>query len=177
MVRDNKGDRPFNLAQDLDLLRQKIVQVGNVNLVQIDPITAYLGSKSSNGFFDDADIDRHTSITPATVAQERGCRSGRDQLGPRRPFRIVRSDARSTMQFVRTSSHTASTWTAVWCAVIGYQFQCEGIGAAASPHRSHVPPLVTVSSKADKLMFSGNHRPGLRTVDEAIRRRMNLIEC
>jgi putative DNA primase/helicase len=45
MVRDNKGDRPFNLAEDLDLLRQKIVQVGNVNLVQIDPITAYLGAK------------------------------------------------------------------------------------------------------------------------------------
>jgi putative DNA primase/helicase len=28
-----------------------------------------------------------------------------------------------------------------------------------------------------KLMFSGNHRPGLRTVDEAIRQRMNLIKC
>jgi len=28
-----------------------------------------------------------------------------------------------------------------------------------------------------KLMISGNHRPGLRTVDEAIRRRMNLIKC
>jgi putative DNA primase/helicase len=28
-----------------------------------------------------------------------------------------------------------------------------------------------------KLIFSGNHRPGLRTVDEAIRQRMNLIKC
>jgi putative DNA primase/helicase len=28
-----------------------------------------------------------------------------------------------------------------------------------------------------KLAISGNHRPGLRTVDEAIRRRMNLIKC
>jgi putative DNA primase/helicase len=28
-----------------------------------------------------------------------------------------------------------------------------------------------------KLVISGNHRPGLRTVDEAIRRRMNLIKC
>ena len=35
MVRDNKGDRPFNLAQDLDL--QRHVEVGNVNLVQTDP--------------------------------------------------------------------------------------------------------------------------------------------
>jgi putative DNA primase/helicase len=28
-----------------------------------------------------------------------------------------------------------------------------------------------------KLVIGGNHRPGLRTVDEAIRRRMNLIRC
>jgi putative DNA primase/helicase len=28
-----------------------------------------------------------------------------------------------------------------------------------------------------KLVMNGNHRPGLRTVDEAIRRRMNLIPC
>jgi len=28
-----------------------------------------------------------------------------------------------------------------------------------------------------KLVIGGNHRPGLRTVDEAIRRRMNLIKC
>ena len=28
-----------------------------------------------------------------------------------------------------------------------------------------------------KLLISGNHRPGLRTVDEAMKRRMNLINC
>ena len=28
-----------------------------------------------------------------------------------------------------------------------------------------------------KLAISGNNRPGLRTVDEAMRRRMNLIAC
>jgi putative DNA primase/helicase len=28
-----------------------------------------------------------------------------------------------------------------------------------------------------KLLISGNHRPGLRTVDEAIKRRMNLVNC
>jgi putative DNA primase/helicase len=28
-----------------------------------------------------------------------------------------------------------------------------------------------------KLLISGNHRPGLRTIDEAMRRRMNLINC
>ena len=41
MVRDNNKDRMFSLATDLDLLRQKIDD--DVKLVQIDPITAYLG--------------------------------------------------------------------------------------------------------------------------------------
>jgi len=47
MVRDNKRDRMFNLATDIDLLRQKIDDVGDVKLVQIDPITAYLGDLDS----------------------------------------------------------------------------------------------------------------------------------
>lgn len=33
----------FSLISDLDRLRQKIREIGNVNLVLIDPITAYLG--------------------------------------------------------------------------------------------------------------------------------------
>jgi AAA domain-containing protein len=45
MVRDGNGSRMFNLANDLDLLRQKINEVGNVKLIQIDPISAYLGDK------------------------------------------------------------------------------------------------------------------------------------
>jgi hypothetical protein len=40
----------FSLVTDLDLLRDKIKQVGDVKLVQIDPITAYLGS--TNGKMD-----------------------------------------------------------------------------------------------------------------------------
>jgi putative DNA primase/helicase len=35
----------FNLADDLDMLREKIAAVGYVKLIQIDPITAYLGEK------------------------------------------------------------------------------------------------------------------------------------
>jgi putative DNA primase/helicase len=45
MVRDRNGKRMFNLGNDLDLLRQKIAEVGNVKLIQIDPISAYLGDK------------------------------------------------------------------------------------------------------------------------------------
>jgi putative DNA primase/helicase len=45
MVRDQNGKRMFNLADDLDLLRQKIHDAGNVRLVQIDPISAYLGDQ------------------------------------------------------------------------------------------------------------------------------------
>jgi putative DNA primase/helicase len=45
MVCDQNGKRMFNLVDDLDLLRQKIAEVGDVKLIQIDPISAYLGSK------------------------------------------------------------------------------------------------------------------------------------
>ncbi len=50
MVRTNNKDRMFSLITDLELLRHKITQVGNVNLVQIDPISAYLGVGKINSF-------------------------------------------------------------------------------------------------------------------------------
>jgi putative DNA primase/helicase len=43
MVRARNNERMFSLVTDLDLLRKKIVEVGDVKLIQIDPITAYLG--------------------------------------------------------------------------------------------------------------------------------------
>jgi putative DNA primase/helicase len=43
MVRDTSKRRMFSLVTDLPLLRQKIAEVGDVRLVQIDPISAYLG--------------------------------------------------------------------------------------------------------------------------------------
>jgi putative DNA primase/helicase len=50
MVRENKKDRMFSLVTDLELLRQKIKDVGDVKLVQIDPITAYLGNNKIDSF-------------------------------------------------------------------------------------------------------------------------------
>jgi putative DNA primase/helicase len=43
MVRDSNKERMFSLITDLELLRKKIIEVGDVNLVQIDPVTAYMG--------------------------------------------------------------------------------------------------------------------------------------
>jgi hypothetical protein len=43
MVQDKGKDRMFSLITDLPLLRQKIIEVGDVRMVQIDPISAYLG--------------------------------------------------------------------------------------------------------------------------------------
>jgi hypothetical protein len=40
---DGQQDRMFSLITDLDLLREKILEIGNVRLVLIDPISAYLG--------------------------------------------------------------------------------------------------------------------------------------
>ena len=50
MVRDNEKERMFSLVTDLELLRKKVKQVGDVKLIQIDPITAYLGN--TNGKMD-----------------------------------------------------------------------------------------------------------------------------
>lgn len=51
MVRtgDNKR-RMFSLVSDLELLREKIISVGNVKLVQIDPVSAYLGVGKINSY-------------------------------------------------------------------------------------------------------------------------------
>jgi DNA polymerase len=47
---DGKGKRMFSLVTDLELLRAKIAEVGNVRAVLIDPISAYLGVKKMDSF-------------------------------------------------------------------------------------------------------------------------------
>jgi putative DNA primase/helicase len=48
-TRDQGRRRPFSLLTDLPLLRMKIEQIGNVVLVIIDPISAYLGVGKLDG--------------------------------------------------------------------------------------------------------------------------------
>jgi DNA polymerase len=50
MVRESEGARMFSLVTDLALLRRKIVEVGDVRMVQIDPVTAYLGVKKMDSW-------------------------------------------------------------------------------------------------------------------------------
>jgi len=61
---DKKTNRQFLIGSDLDLLRERISQIGDVVLVTIDPITAYMGGK----------IDSHKATDV------------RDQLGPLSAF-------------------------------------------------------------------------------------------
>jgi hypothetical protein len=50
MVDEAGKDRMFSLVSDLVLLRQTVLRVGNVKMIQIDPITAYLGVKQMDSF-------------------------------------------------------------------------------------------------------------------------------
>ena len=50
MVRTNDSKRMFSLVSDLELLRKKIISVTNVKLIQIDPVSAYLGLGQINSY-------------------------------------------------------------------------------------------------------------------------------
>lgn len=63
-IRSDGKDRQFFLGEDLDMLEQAVSQVGDVVLVTIDPITAYMGGK----------IDSHKATEV------------RSQLGPLKDF-------------------------------------------------------------------------------------------
>jgi DNA polymerase len=50
MIRVGGKRRMFSLVSDLEFLRRKIIEVGDVRIVQIDPISAYLGVKQVDSF-------------------------------------------------------------------------------------------------------------------------------
>jgi hypothetical protein len=50
MVHEAGKDRMFSLVSDLDLLRQTVLRIGDIKMIQIDPITAYLGVKQIDSF-------------------------------------------------------------------------------------------------------------------------------
>ena len=65
MVRDDKnGSRMFSLVSDLEALRRKIIEIGDVVLVLIDPISAYLGVGKVDSF---RGTDVRAVLTPLTT--------------------------------------------------------------------------------------------------------------
>jgi putative DNA primase/helicase len=74
-IRKDKMDRQFLLDEDLNRLRETVLDVGNVGLITIDPITAYMGGK----------IDSHKTTEV------------RSQLGPLKDFAEQMNIAISTI--------------------------------------------------------------------------------
>jgi putative DNA primase/helicase len=64
MVRASDKSRMFSLISDLDALRQKIKEIGDVKLVIIDPISAYLGVGKVDSF---RTTDVRAVLTPLTA--------------------------------------------------------------------------------------------------------------
>jgi DNA polymerase len=50
MAREQDKERMFSLVTDLDLLRETVLGVGDVRMIQIDPISAYLGIGKIDSF-------------------------------------------------------------------------------------------------------------------------------
>jgi DNA polymerase I-like protein with 3'-5' exonuclease and polymerase domains len=50
MMRDTESERMFSLVTDLPALHQKILEIGNVVMIIIDPVTAYLGVGKVDSF-------------------------------------------------------------------------------------------------------------------------------
>src|SRR4029077_20860914 len=69
MTKGPYGERMFNLATDLELLRKKIDELGDVVLVIIDPVSAYLGVGKINN---SSTTDVRAVLAPLTrLAEEK----------------------------------------------------------------------------------------------------------
>jgi putative DNA primase/helicase len=67
MTKGPDGERMFNLATDLELLRKKIDELGDVVLVIIDPVSAYLGVGKINN---SSTTDVRAVLAPLTKLAE-----------------------------------------------------------------------------------------------------------
>lgn len=67
MVDDQNKPRMFNLATDLPLLEQKLAEIGDVVLIVIDPVSAYLGAGKINN---SSTTDVRAVLAPLTKLAE-----------------------------------------------------------------------------------------------------------
>ena len=65
-IKQNDSERAFNLVSDIDALENAITTIGNVRLVVIDPLSAYLGDKNS---YKDSEI--RSVLAPLIAMAER----------------------------------------------------------------------------------------------------------
>jgi putative DNA primase/helicase len=68
MAKSPAGERMFNLATDLAMLEKKIIQIGNVVLVIIDPVSAYVGVGKLNN---SSTADVRGMLAPLTKLAEK----------------------------------------------------------------------------------------------------------
>ena len=64
IARAAKGDRLFSIVSDLEALRRKIIEIGDVVLILIDPVSAYLGVGKIDSF---RTPDVRAVLTPLTM--------------------------------------------------------------------------------------------------------------
>ena len=69
LEKDGKGHRTFSLQADLSALEQKIVELGDVFLVIIDPLTSYLGP-----------VDSHKNAELRSVLEPLGAMAARQRI-------------------------------------------------------------------------------------------------
>jgi hypothetical protein len=70
MVRtESGGSRMLNLAQDLAMLRRKIEEIGNISIVLIDPLSAYMGRTKEVDTFRTTDVRNVLSPLAALAAE------------------------------------------------------------------------------------------------------------
>jgi hypothetical protein len=70
LIRKDKKDRMFLLAEDLEILEEAILEVGEVGLICLDPITAFMGGGGSK-FDSHRATDVRSQLGPLSALAER----------------------------------------------------------------------------------------------------------
>src|SRR5262249_20875659 len=101
---DGNGRRIFNLSRDLDLLEAEISEVGDVGLVIIDPVDAYIGGGG----------DRHKNAAMRALLEPISAMAHRMQTAHLAPTHISQQigTAKAMYRFIGSIAHVASAHVA-----------------------------------------------------------------